>query len=158
MKLLVKFLLFLFILLLSTNLLAQRTYIMSIQDNKFIISDIADSAYKNGIVIQTNSTPMFEFYDINSKVILGIEKKSNFNKKVIEYMDKDDGDTKIKDKLKFKNIDEDYVEFFYYSNTFISNYFTPQDLETSNYVLKINDNEKIITYNIRNCKIEKETL
>ena len=156
MKTLVKFL-SVVILFLSTSLSAQRTYKMSIQNNKLVIESV-DSTPKTGIVIQTDSTPIFEFYDVNSKVVLGTEKRSNFTDDTIaKFMDMDNGDTKISDRLKF-NIDGDCVEFFYYSNTFITNYFTPQVLEKTNYVLKIKDNTKTITYTIKNGKIEKETL
>jgi hypothetical protein len=156
MKTLVKFL-SVVILFLSTSLSAQRTYKMSIQNNKLVIESV-DSTPKTGIVIQTDSTPMFEFYDVNSKVVLGTEKRSNFTDDTIaNFMDMDNGDTKISDRLRF-NIDGDCVEFFYYSNTFISNYFTPQVLEKTNYILKIKDNTKTLTYTIKNGKIEKETL
>lgn len=156
MKTLVKFL-SVVILFLSTSLSAQRTYKMSIQNNKLVIESV-DSTPKTGIVIQTDSTPIFEFYDVNSKVVLGTEKRSNFTDDTIaKFMDMDNGDTKISDRLKF-NIDGDCVEFFYYSDTFITNYFTPQVLEKTNYVLKIKDNTKTITYSIKNGKIEKETL
>ena len=156
MKTLVKFL-SVVILFLSTSLSAQRTYKMSIQNSKLVIESV-DSTKKTGIIIQTDSTPMFELYDVNSKVLLGTEKRSNFTDDTIaRFMDMDNGDTKISDRLKF-NIDGDCVEFFYYSDTFISNYFTPQLLDKTNYVLKIKDNTKTITYTIKNGKIEKETL
>lgn len=156
MKTLVKFL-SVVILFLSTSLSAQRTYKMSIQSSKLVIESV-DSTPKTGIVIQTDSTPVFEFYDVNSKVVLGTEKRSNFTDDTIaKFMDMNDGDTKISDRLKF-SIDGDCVEFFYYSNTFITNYFTPQVLDKTNYVLKIKDNTKTLTYTIKNGKIEKETL
>jgi hypothetical protein len=156
MKTLVKFL-SVVILFLSTSLSAQRTYKMSIQNSNLVIESV-DSTPKTGIVIQTDSTPMFEFYDLDSKVLLGKEKRSDFTDvKITEYMDMNDGDTKISDRLKF-NIDGDFVEFFYYSNTFISNYFTPQLLDKTNYVLKIKDNTKTVTYTITNGEIKKETL
>jgi len=156
MKTLVKFL-SVVILFLSTSLSAQRTYKMSIQNSKLVIESV-DSTPKTGIIIQTDSTPMFELYDVNSKVLLGIEKRSNFTDDTItKFMNMNDGDTKISDRLKF-NIDGDCVEFFYYSNTFITNYFTPQLLEKTDYVLKIKDNTQTLTYTIKNGKIEKETL
>lgn len=156
MKTLVKFL-SVVILFLSTSLSAQRTYEMSIQDNKLIIQSV-DSTPKTGIVIQTDSTPTFELYDVSSKVLLGVENRTNFTDDTIaKFMNMNDGDTKISDRLKF-NIDGDCVEFFYYSDTFITNYFTPQLLDKKNYVLKIKDNTKTITYTIKNGKIEKETL
>lgn len=156
MKTLVKFL-SVVILFLSTSLSAQRTYKMSIQNNKLVIESV-DSTPKTGIVIQTDSTPMFEFYDVNSKVLLGIEKRSDFTDDTItKFMDMNDGDTRISDRLKF-NIDGDCVEFFYYSNDYITNYFTPQVLEKTDYVLKIKDETKTLTYTIKNGKIEKETL
>ena len=156
MKTLVKFL-SVVILFLSTSLSAQRTYKMSIQNSNLVIESV-DSTPKTGIVIQTDSTPMFEFYDLDSKVLLGKEKRSDFTDvKITEYMDMNDGDTKISDRLKF-NIDGDFVEFFYYSNTFISNYFTPQLLDKTNYVLKIKDSTKTLTYTITNGEIKKETL
>jgi hypothetical protein len=156
MKVLVKFL-SVVILFLSTSLSAQRTYKMSIQNNKLVIKSI-DSTPNTGIVIQTDSTPMFELYDIDSKVLLGTEKRSNFTDDTIaKFKDMDNGDTKISDRLKF-NIDGDCVEFFYYSNTFISNYFTPQLLDKTNYVLKIKDSTKTLTYTITNGEIKKETL
>jgi hypothetical protein len=156
MKALVKFL-SVVILFLSTSLSAQRTYKMSIQNNKLVIKSI-DSTPNTGIVIQTDSTPMFELYDIDSKVLLGTEKRSNFTDDTIaKFKDMDNGDTKISDRLKF-NIDGDCVEFFYYSNTFISNYFTPQLLDKTNYVLKIKDSTKTLTYTITNGEIKKETL
>jgi hypothetical protein len=156
MKTLVKFL-SVVILFLSTSLSAQRTYKMSIQNNKLIIESV-DSTPKTGIVIQTDSTPMFEFYDVNSKVLLGTEKRSEFTDDTIaKFMDMNDGDTRISDRLKF-NIDGDCIEFFYYSNTFITNYFTPQVLEKTDYVLKIKDETKTLTYIIKDGKIEKETL
>ena len=156
MKTLVKFL-SVVILFLSTSLSAQRTYKMSIQSSKLVIESV-DSTPKTGIVIQTDSTPVFEFYDVNSKVVLGTEKRSNFtDDTIVKFMDMNDGDTKISNRLKF-SIDGDCVEFFYYSNTFITNYFTPQVLDKTNYVLKIKDNTKTLTYTIKNGKIEKETL
>jgi hypothetical protein len=156
MKTLVKFL-SVVILFLSTSLSAQRTYKMSIQNSNLIIESV-DSTPKTGIVIQTDSTPMFELYDVDSKVLLGTEKRSDFTDgKITEYMDMDNGDTKISDRLKF-NIDGDFVEIFYYSNTFISNYFTPQLLDKASYVLKIKDNTKTLTYTITNGEIKKETL
>jgi hypothetical protein len=156
MKTLVKFL-SVVILFLSTSLSAQRTYKMSIQNSNLIIESV-DSTPKTGIVIQTDSTPMFELYDVDSKVLLGKEKRSDFTDgKITEYMDMDNGDTKISDRLKF-NIDGDFVEIFYYSNTFISNYFTPQLLDKTSYVLKIKDNTKTLTYTITNGEIKKETL
>lgn len=156
MKTLVKFL-SVVILFLSTSLSAQRTYRMSIQNSKLVIESV-DSTPKTGIVIQTDSTPVFEFYDVNSKVLLGTEKRTSFtDDTILNYMDMNDGDTKISNRLKF-SIDGDCVEFFYYSNTFITNYFTPQVLDKTNYVLKIKDNTKTLTYTIKNGKIEKETL
>lgn len=156
MKTIVKFL-SVVILFLSTSLSAQRTYKMSIKDNKLLIESV-DSTPKTGIVIQTDSTPMFELYDVDSKVLLGTEKKSNFTDDTIaKFKDMNNGDTKISDRLKF-NIEGNCVELFYYSDTFISNYFTPQLLDKTNYVLKIKDNTKTLTYTITNGKIEKETL
>lgn len=156
MKTLVKFL-SVVILFLSTSLSAQRTYEMSIQDSKLIIQSV-DSTPKTDIVIHTDSTPIFELYDVSSKVLLGTENRSSFtDDTIVKFMDMNDGDTKISDRLKF-NIDGDCVEFFYYSDTFITNYFTPQLLDKTNYVLKIKDNTKTLTYTIKNGKIEKETL
>lgn len=170
MKTLVKFL-SVVILFLSTSLSAQRIYKMSIKNDTLFIESV-DSIPKTGIIIQTDSTPMFELYDVDSKVLLGKEKRSDFNDGKIteymdmnngdtkisdEYMDMNDGDTKISDRLKF-NIDGDCVEIFYYSDTFISNYFTPQLLDKTNYVLKIKDNTKTLTYTIINGEIKKETL
>ena len=156
MKTLVKFL-SVVILFLSTSLSAQRTYKMSIQNSKLVIESV-DSTPKTGIIIQTDSTPMFELYDVNSKVLLGTENRTSFTDDTIaKFMDMNDGDTRISDRLKF-NIDGDCVEFFYYSNTFITNYFTPQVLERTDYVLKIKDETKTLTYTIKNGKIEKETL
>lgn len=155
MKTLVKFL-SVVILFLSTSLSAQRTYKMSIQDSNLVIESV-DSVQKTDTVIQTDSTPIFELYDLDSKVVLGIEKRSDFSDSTISrFMNMNDGDTRISDRLKF-SIDGDCVEFFYYSNTFISNYFTPQILDKPNYVLKIKDNTKTLTYTITNCKIKKET-
>lgn len=145
------------ILFLSTSLSAQRIYKMSIKNDTLFIESV-DSTPKTGIVIQTDSTPIFELYDVDSKVLLGTENRSSFTDDTIKkFMDMNDGDTKISDRLKF-NIDGDCVEFFYYSNTFITNYFTPQVLDKTNYVLKIKDNTKTLTYTIKNGKIEKETL
>jgi len=155
MKTLVKFL-SVVILFLSASLSAQRTYKMSIQDSNLVIESV-DSVQKTDTVIQTDSTPIFELYDLDSKVVLGIEKRSDFSDSTISrFMNMNDGDTRISDRLKF-SIDGDCVEFFYYSNTFISNYFTPQILDKLNYVLKIKDNTKTLTYTITNCKIKKET-
>jgi len=156
MKTLVKFL-SVVILFLSTSLSAQRIYKMSIKNDTLFIESV-DSIPKTGIIIQTDSTPMFELYDVDSKVLLGKEKRSDFNDgKITEYMDMNNGDTKISDRLKF-NIDGDCVEIFYYSDTFISNYFTPQLLNKTSYVLKIKDNTKTLTYTIINGEIKKETL
>jgi hypothetical protein len=156
MKTLVKFL-SVVILFLSTSLSAQRTYKMSIQNSNLIIESV-DSIPKTGIIIQTDSTPMFELYDLDSKVLLGTEKKSNFtDSKITEYMNMNNGDTKISDRLKFNTVG-DYVEIFYYSDTFISNYFTPKLLDKTNYVLKIKDNTNTLTYTITNGEIKKETL
>jgi hypothetical protein len=156
MKTMVKFL-SVVILFLSTSLSAQRIYKMSIKNDTLFIESV-DSTPKTGIVIQTDSTPIFELYDVDSKVLLGTENRSSFTDDTIKkFMDMNDGDTKISDRLKF-NIDGDCVEFFYYSNTFITNYFTPQVLDKTNYVLKIKDNTKTLTYTIKNGKIEKETL
>lgn len=156
MKTLVKFL-SVVILFLSTSLSAQRIYKMSIKNDTLFIESV-DSIPKKNIVIQTDSTPMFELYDVDSKVLLGKEKRSDFTDgKITEYMDMNNGDTKISDRLKF-NIDGDCVEIFYYSDTFISNYFTPQLLDKTSYVLKIKDNTKTLTYTIINGEIKKETL
>lgn len=156
MKTMVKFL-SVVILFLSTSLSAQRIYKMSIKNDTLFIESV-DSTPKTGIVIQTDSTPIFELCDVDSKVLLGAENRSSFTDDTIsKFMDMNDGDTKISDRLKF-NIDGDCVEFFYYSNTFITNYFTPQVLDKTNYVLKIKDNTKTLTYTIKNGKIEKETL
>lgn len=156
MKTLVKFL-SVVILLLSTSLSAQRTYKMSIQDRNLVIESV-DSTPKTGIVIQTDSTPMFELYDVDSKVLLGTEKRSDFTDDTIaRFKNMYNGDTKISDRLK-SSIDGDCVEFFYYSDTFKTDYFTPQVLDKTNYVLKIKDNTKTLTYTIKNGKIEKETL
>ena len=156
MKTMVKFL-SVVILFLSTSLSAQRIYKMSIKNDTLFIESV-DSTPKTGIVIQTDSTPIFELCDVDSKVLLGAENRSSFTDDTIsKFMDMNDGDTKISDRLKF-SIDGDCVEFFYYSNTFITNYFTPQVLDKTNYVLKIKDNTKTLTYTIKNGKIEKETL
>ena len=156
MKTLVKFL-SVVILFLSTSLSAQRTYKMSIQNNKLFIESV-DSTPKTGIVIETDSTPMFDFYDVNSKVVLGVEPISNFTDTTLaKYMNMDNGDTRIGRKLKY-NVDGECVEFFYYSKNYITNYFTPQLLEKTDYVLKVKDETKTLTYTIKNGKIEKETL
>jgi hypothetical protein len=95
MKLLVKFLSAV-ILFFSTSLSAQRIYKMSIKNDKLFIESV-DSIPKTGIVIQTDSDPMFEFYTPNSKVVLGTERKSKFtDDTLVKYMNMNDGDTLIK--------------------------------------------------------------
>ena len=156
MKTLVKFL-SVVILFLSTSLFAQRTYKMSIQNSKLVIESV-DVAPKTDLVIETDSTPIFDFYDVNSKVVLGVEPLSNFTDITIsKYMNMDNGDTRIGKSLKY-NVDGDCIEFFYYSRNYITNYFTPQVLEKTDYVLKVKDQTKTLTYIIKNGKIEKETL
>ena len=156
MKTLVKFL-SVVILCLSTSLSAQRIYKMSIKNSTLFI-DSVDSTYSTGITINTDSTPIFEFYDVDSKVVLGKEKKSNFtDDTIVKFMDMNDGDTKISDRLRFIS-NGDYIEFFYYSDDYITNYFTPQVLDKKDYVLKIKDQTKTLTYSIKNGKIEKQTL
>ena len=101
MKTLVKFL-SVVILFLSTSLSAQRIYKMSIKNDTLFIKSV-DSIPKMDIVIQTDSTPMFELYDVDSKVLLGTEKKSNFTDDTIaKFKDMDNGDTKISDNLSFQ--------------------------------------------------------
>jgi hypothetical protein len=156
MKSVVKFL-SVVILFLSTSLSAQRTYKMLIQNSKLVIESV-DVTPKTGFVIETDSTPMFDFYDVNSKVVLGVEPISNFTDTTLaKYMNMDNGDTRIGRKLKY-NVDGECVEFFYYSKNYITNYFTPQLLEKTDYVLKVKDETKTLTYTIKNGKIEKETL
>ena len=92
---------------------------MSIQNNKLFIESV-DATPKTGLVIETDSTPMFDFYDVNSKVVLGVEPISNFTDTTLaKYMNMDNGDTRIGRKLKY-NVDGECVEFFYYSKNYIT--------------------------------------
>jgi hypothetical protein len=155
MKILVKFL-SVVILFLSSTIYAQRIYKITIKNDTLFIESI-DYNTENGIIIQTDSTPIFEFYDVNSKLVLGVEKRSDFTDDTItKFMDMNDGDTKISDRLKY-SVEGDSVEFFYYTNTLITNYFTPQLLEKTTYVLKIKDSKETNTYIIENGQIKKET-
>jgi hypothetical protein len=146
------------ILFLSTTLSAQRTYVMFVNDNQLFIKSV-DIEPDSGIIIKTDSTPMFEFYALNSKQVLGVEKKENSTDKTLaKYMDMDNGDTKISTRIKTK-VNGNFVEYFYYRDCYITNYFvSPQNLEGSDWVLEIKDNTTLVKYTIKNFKIEKETL
>lgn len=157
MKNMIKFL-SVVILFLSTTLSAQRTYVMSVKNDQLFIKSV-DTEPNSGIVIKTDSTPMFEFYALNSKQVLGVEKKENSTAKTLaKYMDMDNGDTKINTRIKTK-VNGDFVEYFYYRDCYITNYFvSPQSLQGSDWVLEIKDNTTLVKYTIKNGKIEKETL
>lgn len=157
MKNMIKFL-SVVILFLSTTLSAQRTYVMSVKNDQLFIKSV-DTEPNSGIVIKTDSTPMFEFYSLNSKQVLGVEKKENSTAKTLaKYMEMDNGDTKINTRIKTK-VNGDFVEYFYYRDCYITNYFvSPQSLQGSDWVLEIKDNTTLVKYTIKNGKIEKETL
>jgi hypothetical protein len=108
------------ILFLSTTLSAQRTYVMFVNDNQLFIKSV-DIEPDSGIIIKTDSTPMFEFYALNSKQVLGVEKKENSTDKTLaKYMDMDNGDTKISTRIKTK-VNGNFVEYFYYRDCYITN-------------------------------------
>ena len=146
------------ILFLSTTLSAQRTYVMSIKNDQLFIKSV-DVVTNSGVVIKTDSTPMFEFYALNSKQVLGVERKENSTDKTLaKYMDMNNGDTKIDTRIKTK-VNGDFVEYFYYRDCYITNYFvSPQSLQGTDWVLEVRDNTKTLKYTIKNGKIEKETL
>lgn len=157
MKKVVKFLSVL-VLLLSTTLSAQRTYVMSVKNDQLFIKSV-DVVKNSDFVIKTDSTPIFEFYALSSKQILGVERKENSTDETLaKYMDMDNGDTKIDTRIKTK-VNGDFVEYFYYKNCYITNYFVSnQILQGSDWVLEVRDNTKTLKYSIKNGKIEKETL
>lgn len=146
------------ILFLSTTLSAQRTYVMSVKNDQLFIKSV-DVAPKSGVVIKTDSTPMFEFYALNSKQVLGVETKQNSTDETLaRYMEMNDGDTKIDTRIKIED-KGDFVEYFYYRDCYITNYFvSPQSLQGSDWVLEVRDSTKTVKYTIKNGIIKKETL
>jgi hypothetical protein len=154
MKSVVKFLSVVF-LFLSTSLSAQN-YKVYVDCDSLFVKSVGTS--KGVDVIQTKGSVNYELYKVSSKQVLGIENLPITDTMFAKYMNMNDGDKLIADRLKFDYDSKDCVEFFYYSETFITNYFTPQKLDNSDYVLKIKDDKKTITLNIKNGEIKKETL
>ncbi len=143
------------ILFLSTTLSAQRSYSIKLKDNTL---SIVETLEPDNTSIEMVGEIQFEFYDLDSKLVLGVEDSSNsIDDTLIRYMTMNDGDTLIKDRIKTRQYD-DKVEYFYYRNYYITNYFTPQNLFNGHYLLKIKDEVKTISYIIKNGKIEKETI
>jgi hypothetical protein len=150
MKKIIKFL-SIVILLLSTTLSAQRVYDITLNDNKLSIVETLKP--KSDISIETIGEIQFELYDLESKVVLGVEKKSNItDKTLVKYMQMNNGDTKIDTRVKF-NDDGRNVEYFYYNDCYMTNYFVSQYLQGTNYILEIRNNNKTLKYNIKNSKI-----
>jgi hypothetical protein len=150
MKKIIKFL-SIVILLLSTTLSAQRVYDITLNDNKLSIVETLKP--KSDISIETIGEIQFELYDLESKVVLGVEKKSNItDKTLVKYMQMNNGDTKIDTRVKF-NDDGRNVEYFYYNDCYMTNYFVSQYLQGTNYILEIRNNNKTLKYNIKNGKI-----
>lgn len=150
MKKIIKFL-SIVILFLSTTLSAQRVYDITLNNNKLSIVETLKS--KSDISIETIGEVQFELYDLESKVVLGVEKKSNITDKTLaKYMGMNNGDTKIDTRIKF-NDDGQNVEYFYYNDCYMTNYFVSQYLQGTNYILVIRNNNKTLKYNIKNGKI-----
>jgi hypothetical protein len=150
MKKIIKFL-SIVILFLSTTLSAQRVYDITLNDNKLSIVETLKP--KSDISIETIGEIQFELYDLESKVVLGVEKKSNItDKTLVKYMQMNNGDTKIDTRVKF-NDDGRNVEYFYYNDCYMTNYFVSQYLQGTNYILEIRNNNKTLKYNIKNGKI-----
>jgi hypothetical protein len=143
------------ILFLSTTLSAQRVYDITLKNNTL---SITETSKPKSTSIKTVGEVQFEFYDLRTKVVLGVEKKSNStDETLLKYMSMNDGDTLLKERVKIKQ-EGDCVEYFYYADCYITNYFTPQKLFNGDYLLQIKDDAKIITYTIKNGIIKKETL
>lgn len=143
------------ILFLSTTLSAQRVYDITLKNNTL---SIVETLKPKSTSIKTVGEIQFEFYDLKSKVVLGVETKSNSTDETLaKYMSMNDGDTLLKERVKIKQ-DGDCVEYFYYTDCYITNYFTPQKLFNGDYLLEIKDDVKTIRFIIKNGKIEKETL
>jgi hypothetical protein len=150
MKKIIKFL-SIVILFLSTTLSAQRVYDITLNNNKLSIVETLKP--KSDISIETIGEVQFELYDLESKVVLGVEKKSNItDKTLVKYMQMNNGDTKIDTRVKF-NDDGRNVEYFYYNDCYMTNYFVSQYLQGTNYILEIRNNNKTLKYNIKNGKI-----
>ena len=75
MKKTIKFLSIIVILFLSTTLSAQRVYDITLKNNK--LSIVETLTPKSDISIKTIGEVQFELYDLESKVVLGVEHKSN---------------------------------------------------------------------------------
>lgn len=151
MKKTIKFLSIIVILFLSTTLSAQRVYDITLKNNKLSIVETLKP--KSNISIKTIGEVQFELYDLESKVVLGVEHKSNSTDETLaKYMEMDNGDTKIDTRVRI-NDNGKYVEYFYYGDCYITNYFVTQYLSANNYVLEIKNNNKTVKYNIKNGKI-----
>jgi len=151
MKKTIKFLSIIVILFLSTTLSAQRVYDITLKNNKLSIVETLKP--KSNISIKTIGEVQFDLYDLESKVVLGVEHKSNSTDKTLaKYMEMDNGDTKIDTRVRV-NDNGKCVEYFYYADCYITNYFVTQYLSGNNYILEIKNNNKIVKYNIKNGKI-----
>lgn len=138
------------ILFLSTTLSAQRVYDITLKNNKLSIVKTLNP--KSNISIETIGEVQFELYDLKTKIVLGVEPKSKSTDETLaKYMEMDNGDTKIDTRIKFSD-NGSFVEYFYYGDCYITNYFVPQYLD-GNYLLEIKDDVKTVKYNIKNGKI-----
>jgi hypothetical protein len=138
------------ILFLSTTLSAQRVYDITLKNNKLSIVQTLNP--KSSISIETIGEVQFELYDLKTKIVLGVEPKSKSTDETLaKYMEMDNGDTKIDTRIKFSD-NGSFVEYFYYGDCYITNYFVPQYLD-GNYLLEIKDDVKTVKYNIKNGKI-----
>jgi len=138
------------VLFLSTTLSAQRVYDITLKNNKLSIVQTLNP--KSNISVKTVGEVQFELYDLKTKVVLGVEPKSNSTDETLaKYMEMDNGDTKIGRRIK---VDDDghCVEYFYYGDCYITNYFVTQYLD-GNYLLEIKDDVKTVKFNIKNGKI-----
>jgi hypothetical protein len=138
------------ILFLSTTLSAQRVYDIKLKNNKLSIVQTLNP--KSSISIETIGEVQFELYDLKTKIVLGVEPKSKSTDETLaKYMEMDNGDTKIGTRIKFSD-NGSFVEYFYYGDCYITNYFVPQYLD-GNYLLEIKDDVKTVKFNIKNGKI-----
>lgn len=138
------------ILFLSTTLSAQRVYDIKLKNNKLSIVQTLNP--KSSISIETIGEVQFELYDLKTKIVLGVEPKSKSTDETLaKYMEMNNGDTKIGTRIKFSD-NGSFVEYFYYGDCYITNYFVPQYLD-GNYLLEIKDDVKTVKFNIKNGKI-----
>jgi hypothetical protein len=138
------------ILFLSTTLSAQRVYDITLKNNKLSIVQTLNP--KSSISIETIGEVQFELYDLKTKIVLGVEPKSKSTDETLaKYMEMDNGDTKIGTRIKVGD-NGSFVEYFYYGDCYITNYFVTQYLD-GNYLLEIKDDVKTVKFNIKNGKI-----